>query len=145
MKVFTINKKTSTFVFLKTKSVLKKTFHKILFIIPLLGLILLYTNGIKKSLIQQNKETSVVQLKKNITKPLHTESKTNENNENSYFFCEEIEDEPETDWLIINSFTETLFSNVPVSLKSYKKVTFFYKKKNQPFYDLFCNWKHHLS
>ena len=126
---------------------LKKIFHKLLFITPLLGLILSYASGINTTSIEQNKETSVVQFERNTLKTLSFYHEIEEINYYSNFFYEEseLENDFELDWLLFNSNSETFTSTITENQKLYNKTSFCLIQKSTPLYDLFCNWKHHLS
>lgn len=126
---------------------LKKIFHKLLFITPLLGLILSYATGITTTSIELNKETSYVQSEKNTLKALSFYHEIEESNDFSEFFYEEseLEDDFEFDWFTPISNSETFTSSVTENQKLYNKTSFCLLQKNTPLYDLFCNWKHHLS
>lgn len=131
----------------KNKLVLKKLFHRLLFVTPLLGLILSYANGITTTTIEQNKETNFVQSKKNILKALSFYHEIEESNDYSDFYYEEseLEDDFEFDGFTFNINSETFTSSVTENQKLYNKTSFCLIQKNTPLYDLFCNWKHHLS
>jgi hypothetical protein len=132
---------------LKNKLVSKKIFHKLLFITPLLGLILTYVTGINTFVTEQNKETTVVQFKRNTFKAFSFYHEIEESNDNSDFFYEEseLEDDFEFDDFIFTSNSETFTSTVTENQKLYNKTSFCLIQKSTPLYDLFCNWKHHLS
>ncbi len=126
---------------------LKKIFHKLLFINSLLGLILSYATGITTTSIELNKETSYVQSEKNTLKALSFYHEIEESNDFSDFFYEEseLEDDFEFDWPTYISNSETFTSSVTENQKLYNKTSFCLLQKRTPLYDLFCNWKHHLS
>ncbi len=132
---------------LKKTSVLKKIFHKLLFITPLLGLILSYATGISTTTIELNKETRFVQSEKNTLKALSFYHEIEESIDFSDFFYEEseLEDDFEFDWLTPISNSETFTSSLTENQKLYNKTSFCLLQKSTPLYDLFCNWKHHLS
>lgn len=133
---------------LKTyKPVLKKIFHKLLFIIPLLGLILSYASGITTISVELNKETNFVQSTKNTLKALSFYHEIEEGNDYSDFYYEEseLEDDFEFDGFAFNTNSETFTSSVTENQKLYNKTAFCLIQKSTPLYDLFCNWKHHLS
>ena len=132
---------------LKKQPVLKKIFHKLLFITPLLGLILSYASGINTTSIEQDNKTTVVQFEGNTLKTLSFYYEIEESNDYSNFFYEEseLENEFELDWLLFNSNSETFTSTITENQKLYNKTSFCLIQKSTPLYDLFCNWKHHLS
>ncbi len=123
----------------------KKIFHKFLFIIPLLGLILSYGSGINTETIEQNNKTSFVQSEKDTLKALSFYHEIEESNDFSDFIYEEseLEDNFEFDWF--NSNSESFTSSFTENQKLYNKTSFCLIQKSTPLYDLFCNWKHHLS
>ncbi len=126
---------------------LKKTFHKLLFITPLLGLILSYASGITTTTIELNKETRFVQSGKNTLKALSFYNEIEESNDYSEFYYEEseLEDDFEFDWFTFLSNSKTFISTVTKKQKLYNETSFCLIQKSTPLYDLFCNWKHHLS
>ena len=126
---------------------LKKLFHKLLFINPLLGLILSYASGITTTTIKLNKDTHFVQFEKNTLKALSFYHEIEESNDFSDFFYEEseLEDDFEFDSFSLNACSETFTSSVTENQKLYNKTSFCLTQKSTPLYDLFCNWKHHLS
>ena len=125
----------------------KKIFHKLLFVTPLLGLILSYASGITTTTTELNKETRFVQTQKNTLKALSFYHEIEESNDFSDFYYEEseLEDDFEFDWFTFNTCSETFTSSVTENQKLYNKTSFFFFFKSTPLYDLFCNWKHHLS
>lgn len=126
---------------------LKKIFHKLLFITPLLGLILSYASGITTTTIELNKETHLVHAEKNTLKALTFYHNIEESNDFSDFFYEEseLEDDFEFNWLNFNTYSDTFTSTVTENQKLYNKTSFSRLQKSTALYDLFCNWKHHLS
>jgi len=126
---------------------LKKIFHKLLFVASLLGLLLSCTNGINtKSIGNHSKKTSVYKNENGTNKQtfLH---KIEDNNDSSDFFYEEaeLENDTEFDYLIYGSNSKIYASSITENQKLYNKTSFCLLLKTNPLYDLFCNWKHHLS
>ena len=108
---------------------------------------LTYANGITTTAIELNKETHFVHSEKNTLKALSFYHDVEESNDFSEFFYEEseLEDDFEFDWFSFNSNSETFTSSVTENQKLYNKTSFCLLQKSTPLYDLFCNWKHHLS
>lgn len=134
-------------LYCKKQSVLKKLFQKLLFIIPLLGLILSYANGINTSDSKYNTNKTVFSTNKNNFKALPLFHEIEENSDCSDFFFEEseLEDNFEFDWIFFNSNLEAFTSTLTEKQKLYNKTSFCLLQNSTPLYDLFCNWKHHLS
>lgn len=126
---------------------LKKLFHKLLFITPLLGLTLTYANGIGKTMIEYNRETIIVRSSENNLKALSLYFEVEESNDYSEFFYEEFdpEDDFELFGLILISNIEAFTSSIIENQKLYDKTSFCLLQQSTPLYDLFCNWKHYLS
>lgn len=126
---------------------LKKIFHKLLFVTPLLGMILSYASGITTTTIELNKETRFVQSEKNTLKALSFYHEIEDSSDFSDFYYEEseLEDDFEFDWLTLNFCSENFTSSLTEKQKLYNKPYFCLLQKSTPLYDLFCNWKHHLS
>lgn len=118
-----------------------------MFIIPLLGLILSYANGINPSVLQQNTSKTVFSAEKNTLKALSLYHEIEEDSDCSDFFFEEseLEDNFEFDWIFFNSNLESFTSSVTEKQKLYNKTSFCLLQNSTPLYDLFCNWKHFLS
>lgn len=129
------------------KLVIKKLVHKFLFVIPILGLLLSYTSGISTTFLEQSNQTKVVPSSKNLSKSFSFYHEIEESTDYSDFFFEEseLEDDFEFDWFTYNSFSETFTSSVTENQKLHKKTSFCLQQTNTPLYDLFCNWKYHLS
>lgn len=126
---------------------LKKTFHKLLFITPLLGLILSFTHGINSFSIEPNNKNTVVSVGKNSLKALTLFHEIEESTDYLDFFYEEseLEDDFELDWFNYNTGSETFTSTVTENQKLDNQTSFCLQQKSTPLYDLFCNWKYHLS
>ena len=126
---------------------LKKIFHKLLFITSLLGLILSFTHGINTFSIEQNNKNTVVSVGKNALKALSLFHEIEESADYLDFFYEEsdIEDDFELDWFNFNTGAETFASTVTENQKLDTQTSFCLQQKSTPLYDLFCSWKHHLS
>lgn len=132
---------------LKNTKVSKKIFHKFLFIIPLLGIILSYANGINTTTFENNNKSIVVHSEKNTLKALSLFHEIEETGDYSDFFYEEseLEDNIEFNWFICDPHSETYSSILTEKLKLYNKPSFCLIQKSTPLYDLFCKWKLNLS
>lgn len=124
---------------------LKKLFHKLLFITPLFGLIFSCINGINATLIGKCNKTIIVYAEKNELKALSFYQGIEENNDFSDFFFTESELEDDFEFNGLKSNYEAYTSSVTENQKLYNKTSFCLLQKSTPLYDLFCNWKHHLS
>jgi ABC-type microcin C transport system permease subunit YejE len=127
--------------------VLKKIFHKLLFVIPLLGLMLSYANIINTTVIDIDYENRYLQSNKNNLKELSFYHEIEENTDFSdiYFEESELEEDFEFDWVIFNVYSVNYTSSVTENHKLFKNNSFCLTQKSTSLYDLFCSWKHHLS
>lgn len=127
--------------------VLKKLFHKLLFVTPLLGLLLSFTHGINAYKFEQDNTVFIALVNQNSYKNLSLYQAIEDNNEYSDFFYEEfeLEDDIELDWFVFNSNIGDFTSSITENQKLYNKTSFCFTQKTNCLYDLFCNWKHHFS
>lgn len=126
---------------------LKKLFHKLLFVTPLLGLLLSFTHGISAYKFEQDNKVFIAHASQNTYKNLSFYHEIEDTNEYSDFFYEEseLENDIELNWLVFNSNLEIFTSLVRENQKLYNITSFCFIQKTDCLYDLFCNWKHHLS
>jgi hypothetical protein len=126
---------------------LKKIFHKLLFAASLSGLLLSCTNGINTKLIGNRSIKTLVYKHENGTNKLSYLHKIEDSNDSSDFFYEEaeLENDIEFDFLIYGSNTKSFVSSLIENQKLFNKTSFCLLQKTDPLYDLYCNWKHHLS
>lgn len=131
----------------KINFVLKKLFHKLLFVTPLLGLLLSFTHGISTHKFEQDNNVFIAHVNQNTFKNHSFYHEIEEANDYSDFFYEEseLENDIELDWFVFNSNLEVYTSSVTENQKLYNKTSFCFIQKTDCLYDLFCNWKHHLS
>ena len=126
---------------------LKKIFHKLLFVASLLGLLLSCTNGINTKSIGNRSIKTSVSKHENVTNKLSFLHKIEDNNDSSDFFYEEaeLENDFEFDYVIYGSNTKSFVSSLIENQKLFNKTSFCLLQKTDPLYDLYCNWKLHLS
>ena len=126
---------------------LKKIFHKLLFAASLSGLLLSCTNGINTKLIGNRSIKTLVYKHENGTNKLSYLHKIEDSNDSSDFFYEEaeLENDIEFDYVIYGSNTKSFVSSLIENQKLFNKTSFCLLQKTDPLYDLYCNWKHHLS
>lgn len=126
---------------------LKKIFYKLLLATSLFGLLLSCTNGINTLSIGDNIKKTAVSIHKNTLNKLSFYHEIEDTNNTSDFFYEEAEFENdfEFDYIIYDSNSKTFASSVTEIQKLYNKTSFYLLQKTNPLYDLYCNWKHHLS
>jgi hypothetical protein len=125
---------------------LKKIFHKLLFVASLLGLLLSCTNGINTKSIGNNSIKTLVFKHKNSPIKVSIYHGIEDNNDSSDFFYEEaeLENDTEFDYLFYGSNSKIYASSVTENQKLYNKTSFCLLQKTNPLYDLYCNWKHHI-
>jgi hypothetical protein len=126
---------------------LKKIFHKLLFAASLLGLLLSCTNGINTKSIGNRSIKTSISKHENGTNKLSFLHEIEYSNDSSDFFYEEaeLENDIEFDFLIYGSNTKSFVSSLIENQKLFNKTSFCLLQKTDPLYDLYCNWKHHLS
>lgn len=125
----------------------KKWSHKMLFIIPILGLIISYSNHSYSPLVHSLQQTKVDKVQSNSLNSFSLYSEIEESNDCDNFFFEEseLEDSFEYDGLLLNSNSGDFVSLINENKKLYNKSSFTYTHTSTPLYVLFCNWKHQLS
>lgn len=126
---------------------LKKLFHKLLFVTPILGLLLSLTHGISTYKFEPDNKVFFAHVSQNTYKNLFFYNEIEDTNEYSDFFYEEseLENDIELDWFVFNSNIGDFTSSITENQKLYNKTSYCFIQKTDCLYDLFCNWKHHLS
>lgn len=123
----------------------KNILHKVTFILLLIGILLpnlgvisISTNQkvVSSTLVKGKKEKSFSDVK------VICETET----DSDCFFEEfELENDFEFDSFSCNSNAGDFTSSLTENQKLHNKTTFYLIQAAIPLYDMFCNWKHHLS
>lgn len=126
---------------------LKKILHKLLFATALSGLLLSCTNEFNTLVIESNLNETLVSTHKKELNKLSFYHEALENNDTSDFFYEEseLENDIDFDGMFFDINSKIYTSSVTENQKLYNKTSFYLLQKTNPLYDMFCNWKHHLS
>ncbi|WP_264560443.1 hypothetical protein [Flavobacterium sp. N2270] len=125
---------------------LNNGFKKLLFILPLLTFLLALSSFTQYHEINKSVETSTIVQYDSNHKLLPTfVLSDNENKDLVYNESEPSETEIEVDWINFYSFEDNFLQINATSEPFSDFLNFHESNRRIPLYDLFCNWKLHLS
>ncbi len=125
---------------------LKNSFKKLIFILPLLAFLLALSSFTHKNEIPKVVETSTAIQNSSEHKQLPTFTLSNDEDKDLvYNESEPSESEIEVDWIHFYSFEDNFLQANTLSEPFSDFTNFHESNRKIPLYDLFCNWKLHIS